>query len=254
MIDQINSTTRSNHRSFYVVLHDVAPCFSRQVAAILDALAPLINTRIAAAVVPSWHGKPITSDDDSFIRLVRERFGDVLLHGFTHARTGGRGLVSLMTGSADEFNGLSPEESESRLERGQAALREQFNGPACGFIAPTFQRGRLTADRLARHGLNYAVGFRHIDFADGSRIPIATWCWDMGRWGALGHAGHFYGNLRMRLYSNLLPCLAIHPVDVDRGFLPHIVKLTQKLLDEDRSPILFDAESGKSGAESQESE
>jgi hypothetical protein len=105
MIDQINSTTRSNDHSFYVVLHDVAPCFSKQISVILDALAPLINTRIAAAVVPSWHGKPITSDDGSFIQLVGERFDDLLLHGFFHSRSNGRGLVSLMTGGADEFNG-----------------------------------------------------------------------------------------------------------------------------------------------------
>ncbi|MBT4868262.1 MAG: DUF2334 domain-containing protein [Planctomycetaceae bacterium] len=242
MIDQRNSSTISNDSSFYVVMHDVAPCFLRQISAIVDALAPLIETRIAAAVVPSWHGKPIAAEDAPFVDLVRERFDDVLLHGLTHSRSSGRGLVSFITGGADEFNGLTPEETDSRLQRGQAVMREQFDAPACGFIAPTFQRGRLTADRLARFGLNYAVGFRHIDFADGSRIPVATWCWDVSRWGTLGHVGHFYGNLRMRLYRNLLPCLAIHPVDVDRGFLPHIVKLTQKLLDEGRSPILFDAE------------
>ena len=240
MIDQRNSSTISNDSSFYVVMHDAAPCFSTQISVIVDALAPLIATRIAAAVVPSWHGKPIAAEDGAFVDLVKDRFDDVLLHGLTHSRSSGGGLVSFLTGGADEFNGLTPEETESRLERGQAAMREQFKAPACGFIAPTFQRGRLTAERLARFGLNYVVGFRHIDFADGSRIPVATWCWDMGSWRALGHAGHFYGNLRMRLYRNLLPCLAIHPVDVDRGFLPHIVKLTQRLLDEGRSPILFD--------------
>lgn len=233
----------SNAGSFYVALHDVAPRFSKQIAAIAEALSPLIGSNMAAAVVPRWHGRPIGPDDREFIELVRRHFDDILLHGLTHSRDNGRGLVSLITRNSDEFNGLSVEETESRLEQGQAALQQHFAETACGFIAPTFQRGRLTAERLAGHGLHYAVGFRHIEFSSGERIPVATWCWDVSRWGPLGHVGHFYGNLRMGLYKDLLPCLAIHPVDVDRGFLPKIVALTRKLLDENRQPILFGQQS-----------
>jgi hypothetical protein len=227
------------NRSFYVVLHDVAPCFASQISAIVDALEPLIGTRLAAAVVPCWHGEPIGDDDIPFVRFVGDRFNDILLHGFTHSRIRGRGMISLITGAADEFNGLSAEEAESRLSRGQSTLREYFDRPACGFIAPTFQSGRLTAARLAQYGLHYTVGFRHVRFSSGRSIPLATWCWDMGRWQALGYAGHWYGNLRMRLYRNLLPCLAIHPVDIDRGFQPLIVDLVGKLLESGRRPIVF---------------
>lgn len=229
-------------RSFYVVLHDVAPRFADQISRVADALAPLIGTRLAAAIVPCWHGEPITAADSAFVEMTRQRFDDVLLHGFTHSRASGRGIVSLLTRGSDEFNGLSASEADSRLARGQNVLREFFGTAAEGFIAPTFQSGRLTPARLAAHGLRFAVGFRHIVPAEGPRVPIATWCWDMGRWRALGYAGHWYGNARMRLYRNLLPCLAVHPVDVDRGFLPRIVRLVGQLLEAGRAPILFTAE------------
>ena len=199
----------------------------------------MIQTRIAAAVVPCWHGEPFVRNDEDFIHLVQGRFGEVLLHGYTHFRKTGGGLTSLMTGGADEFNGLSIAETHLRLRNGQSMMQKFFGVPACGFIAPTFQRGKLTADRLVNHGLHYMVGFRRIEFSNGRRIGVATWCWDMGRWRALGHAGYWYGHARMWLYRDLLPCLAIHPIDVDRGFMPQIVELVQSLVEGGRQPLLI---------------
>ena len=50
-------------RSFAVVVHDVAPAFLPQLARIAEALAPRIGRRLAGAVVPCWHGRPIEGPD-----------------------------------------------------------------------------------------------------------------------------------------------------------------------------------------------
>lgn len=224
--------------AFIVTLHDVAPRFSEQIARITDQLEPLIGDRLAAAVVPCWHGHPIRRDDHDFRRLVAGRFGEIMLHGFHHQRERGRGLVSLLTRGADEFNGLSVGETRRRLRAGQNVLQTLFGRPASGFIAPTFQRGRVTPELLAECGIDCCIGFRRIDLSNGSRIPVATWCWDMGHSQLLCLGGHVYGNARYGLIPGLVPSLALHPVDVERGFLGRISGLVERLLEEGRRPIL----------------
>lgn len=227
--------------SFYVAFHDIAPRFARQIDIMADALMPLLGRQWSAAIVPAWHGEHLTTADGAFLESVRERFGEILLHGFHHRRDRGRGLVSAITGGQDEFNGLTVEETAIKLREGQAVLREMCGAPARGFIAPTFQRGRLTPALLQEHGMEFLVGYRCIDFADRTRVPIATWCWDVGDPRALCVAGDWYGHLRMRLYRNLIPCLALHPADIDRGFLPRIVKLVESLREQNRKPILLES-------------
>lgn len=229
---------RERERRFYVVLHDVTPRFAPQIEAVVGALVPLIGERIAAAYVPCWDGRNSSPDDRPFLEFVQNSFGEILLHGYTHRRENGRGLVSLLTRGDDEFNGLTDAETDSRLAGGQQAMQDLFGRPAEGFIAPTYQHGRLTSSRLARHGLTFDVGFRRIAFSSGEMIPIATWCWDMGRVRALGVGGHWYGNVRSRLHPGHLPTLAVHPVDVDRRFVPRIIALVERLLSEGRRPLL----------------
>lgn len=226
--------------SFYVAFHDIAPRFARQIDIMADALMPLLGRQWSAAVVPGWHGDRLTPEDRPFLESVQERFGEILLHGFSHRRDTGRGLVSAITGGQDEFNGLSLEETADKLRDGQVVIKEFFGAPARGFIAPTFQRGRLTPALLREHGMEFLVGYRCIDFADQTRVPIATWCWDVGDPRPLCVAGDWYGHLRMRLYRNLIPCLALHPADIDRGFLPRIVRLIESLREQEREPILLE--------------
>jgi hypothetical protein len=58
--------------------------------------------------------------------------------------------------------------------------------------------------------LEYALGFFALERRAGRKIPLATWTWDCGRWGWLGHVGHGIGWLSQSLDRGV-PALAIHP-------------------------------------------
>ena len=227
-------------RVFCVMLHDVAPRFQREVSQFVETLAPALGTAMTAGVVPCWAGEPMTQRDRPFLESVQRNFGNRVLHGYTHTRRRGRGMVSRVAAGLDEMNGLSPDETDGCLADGQRVMAEWFGEPARGFIAPTFQIGHATPDRLSRHGIQYTVGYRYIVDAGGSRQRLATWCWDVSPLRVLNHGGHWLGELQYRLRKTAIPCLALHPLDLGRGFLPRIVQTVQKLLAAGRTPIMLE--------------
>lgn len=228
-------------RVFCVMLHDVAPRFQRETDIFVEALSPLVGTCMTAGVVPCWAGEVMTERDRPFAERVRQGFQNLVLHGFTHTRDRGRGLVSRIASGLDEMNGLTDDETDDRLQKGQQVLREWYGQPACGFIAPTFQIGLATPDRLAKHGMQYTVGYRYVVDSLGQRLRLATWCWDVSPIRALNYGGHWLGELNYRLRKTAIPCLALHPLDLGRGFLPRIVRTVKKLLDSGRSPIVLES-------------
>ena len=150
-------------------------------------------------------------------------------------------MVSRVAAGLDEMNGLTPEETDQRLSDGQEVMKHWFGVPARGFIAPTFQIGLATPDRLARFGIQYTVGYRYLVDANGQRMRLATWCWDVSPLRTLNYAGHWLGELQYRMHRTTIPCLALHPLDLGRGFLPRIVRTVKKLLAAGREPILLEA-------------
>lgn len=73
----------SADRHFAVVVHDVGPRFLPQLGRIVGAFGPRLGRRVAGAVVPRWHGRPIDRDGPGFARFVADTFGEVLQHGYT---------------------------------------------------------------------------------------------------------------------------------------------------------------------------
>jgi hypothetical protein len=156
------------------------------------------------------------------------------MHGYLHQRRRGAGPVTLLAGS-DEMNGLDVAETQRTLERGQRAFTRAFGEPARGFLPPAWQRGQLRGRQGNAFGLEHVLGFFSLDPAAGRSVPLATWSWDCGRWGRLGHIGHGIGSL-LHLLGGRIPSIAIHPGDVRRGFWPGILRLTEKLLDTGYEP------------------
>ena len=221
-------------RPFLVCIHDATPAYARETERMIRDLAPVLGRRLSFGVVPDWHGAwPLAAHPD-YSRLIADSSEEILLHGYFHRRQRGSGPATWLTAGNDEMNGLDREETRGTIERGQRALTDVFGQPARGFLAPAWQRGHVRLDSGTTSGLEHVMGFFSLQSRTGRRVPLATWTWDCGRWGWLGHVGHGLGSLRHS--RNRVPVLAIHPRDLDRGFWPAILRLTRKLIDRGFEP------------------
>ncbi len=200
-------------------------------------LEPLVGKTISAAVVPNWHGALFGAKFDLVSSMTRQ-FGEILLHGWTHQRETGGGIISYCTSGSDEFTGLSLEETSERLRLGQVHLTSLFGQGSAGFIPPAWQRGLVDRDTLRRHGLQFLLGYLAIESADGRRIPLSTITWDVGRFGRLGYVAESVGCALGHIRHHSLRCLAAHPVDASRGYLQRIARTVDSWLQSGRTPIL----------------
>lgn len=198
-------------------------------------LAPLLGRRLSFAVVPDWHGEwPLAAHPD-YCRLLTDTSDELLLHGYFHRRVRGRGPVTRLTGGCDEMNGLDAEETRGTLERGQRDFAQAFGQSARGFLAPGWQAGLVRRVNAKALGLEYVLGYFSLASSAGRSVPLATWTWDCGRWGWLGHVGHGIGRLQQSVDRGV-PTLAIHPRDIQRGFWPKILGLVEALLKTGHEP------------------
>ena len=222
-------------RPFLLCIHDATPYYARETRVMLRDLAPLVGRRLSFGVVPNWYGEwPLVRHPD-FCGLVQESSEELLLHGYFHRRQRGRGPTTLLAEGCDEMNGLDPDETRRTIERGQYAFTTAFGEPARGFLAPGWQLGHVRRANGNALGLEHVLGFFSLESWAGRRVPLATWTWDCGRWGWLGHLGHGMGWLLQSLDLGV-PTLAIHPRDLERGFWPQILRLTRELLETGYEP------------------
>ncbi len=225
------------NRCFLLCIHDATPAYARETRALVEDLAPLVGRRIAFGVVPDWHGQwPLGAHRD-FCRFVRESSEEILLHGYSHMRERGFGAATLLAEGCDEMNGLDLHSTRSALQHGQADFMDAFGERARGFLAPGWQKGRVRDVIDSTSGFDYVLGFFSLETVGGQAIPLATSTWDCGRWGWLGHIGHSVGWL-LQSVDRGIPVLAVHPRDIERGFLPKVLRLTEELLDNGYEPVV----------------
>ena len=217
-------------RQFLVCLHDGTPAYGRETRVMLHDLAPLLGRRLSVGVVPNWHGAwPLTIHRD-YCRQIQERAEEILLHGYFHQRQRGAGPISVLSRSSDEMNGLDADETRRSIECGQRMFVEVFGVMPRGFLAPAWQRGHAQ-----QADVDYVLGFFSLQSRVGRTVPLATWSWDCGRWGWLGHIGHGIGWLSQSMDLGI-PTLAIHPMDLERGYWPKILRLIEDLLEDGYDP------------------
>lgn len=216
-------------RPFLVCIHDATPAYARETRMMIRDLSPLIGRRFSMGVVPDWDGRWPLAAHPEYCRLVQESSEELLLHGYFHRRQRGWGPITWLAEGSDEMNGLDPEGTRRTIEHGQRVFFEVFGEPSRGFLAPAWQRGHLRRVNGNSSGLEHVLGFFSLESWTGRSVPLATWTWDCGRWGWLGHLGNGIGWLSHSLDDGV-PALAIHPRDLQRGFWPKILRLTRRLL------------------------
>ena len=228
-------------RSFCIMLHDVAPLYESHVATFTQSLAPLVGNAMSAAVVPCWGGVPLCDKDRPFLDRVRAEYANIQLHGFEHFRPGQQGLLSKIADGKDEMNGLDPTETDRRLAAGQEMLERWMGQRASGFIAPTYNIGHATPERLAKFGIHYTVGYGNVVTSTGPQLKLSSWIWDVSPIRLLCRAGYRWGEIQYRFRKQALPCVVLHPLDLERGFLPQIERTVRKLLNAGRQPVLLES-------------
>ena len=222
-------------RPFVVCIHDATPAYERETRAMIRDLAPLLGHRLSFGVVPNWYGKWPLAEHPEYCRMVQEASDQLLLHGYFHQRQRGWGPTTLLAERCDEMNGLDRDETRRTLARGQRDFIEVFGEPARGFLAPGWQPGHVRRGNRNSVGLEHVLGFFSVESWTGRSVPLATWTWDCGRWGALGYIGHGVGWL-LQSTNRGIPTLAIHPRDLERGFWPKIILLIEDLLETGYEP------------------
>ena len=232
-------------KRFLVCIHDATPVYARETREMIRGLAPLVDRRLCFGVVPNWCDEWPLSAHADYCGLVRDNSEELLLHGYFHRRQHGWGPATWLAEGCDEMNGLDPTETRRTLERGQRVFVDVFGEPARGFLAPAWQAGHVRPSNDNTPPLEYVLGFFFLESRAGRKVPLATWTWDCGRWGWFGYLGERIGWLSQSLDRGV-PTLAIHPRDLERGFWPKILRLTQELLDSGYEPTtparLLDAE------------
>ena len=218
----------------FVVVHDVAVPFVREVEAILDELGPL-ELSIGAALVPRWRGAGPSSALESLV----PRFDEVFAHGLTHWRDSGRLLspVSWVTDGSDELAGLRREAARDRLEKAFEETRRLAGRTPVGLLPPAWQISPSAAVAAFEVGFRSVMRYRAIAFPDG-QVPVRTWSWD---WGRAGRGAARMGELLQSGVHRWKPfgdcCVAFHPADVRRGMLPRAVRVVHRLLEQGLRPL-----------------
>ena len=86
---------------------------------------------------------------------------------------------------------------------------------------------------LTACGLRYYLGWKQLQgFAGacaGRTIRLSTFVWDVAPMRGAGYVGEALGHA-LRFRPRTVPAIALHPRDVDQGYLPRALRVTRKLL------------------------
>ena len=172
----------------FASIHDVAPCFEREVDCLLDLLQPHVGRSLALLVVPNhWKQAPISpgSPFASKLRGWASAGFEIFLHGFYHRDEAShqsgrdRARATFMTAGEGEFLGLDRTEADERIRRGRTLLEDITGQPIAGFVAPAWLYGTAAIGALTNSGMPLAEDhFRVWSPASGevlSRSPVITW-------------------------------------------------------------------------------
>ena len=250
---------------FCVVLHDVAGVFRSEIREVVRQLKVLVGQHFTCAVVPQWHGQ---DDPQALSNVIStcEECAEWMIHGMTHLRETRGGLVSWLTKQADEFGGMKLSQIQERVSMCQRLIQAATGQKPVGLVAPCWS---LPVRPQNLKQIDYVMGYRSLIRCDADvhlrpsislrqqearatgchhEIPLATWSYDWGRFGSVASFVNLYSELRFRFHRHVVPCVVIHPADVNRNWLPVAIKKIQKLLEQGYQPVtprMLLAESGR---------
>ncbi len=223
-----------------VAIHDVSSCFLEELSQISNVLERLIGGRYSLAVVPAWNGMMQCMEDRDYRDWIGRYRHEYLLHGYFHRRQRKYpSPISWLAEGSDEFSGLDRSTIRERLSTGRLFVKSLTGIPPSGFVPPAWRNGRIRASDLKVTSMNFVSGLTSIRDVRGVSCPLATWSWDFGRFSRLGGCvGHLLGRT-LSISPWAVPCVVIHPRDIERGWLNHAVDQIRALIGKGHDPVKF---------------
>lgn len=219
---------RPSPRRLLAAIHDVAPCFEREVDTLIGLLERRVGTaHFAMLVVPDhWSRAPLSAAPafQSRLRAWAKAGVEMFVHGWYHKDGADHsGAASFkakhMTAGEGEFLGLSYGEAVRRMRDGKALVEDITGRAAAGFIAPAWLYGPGAMAALGECGFALAEDHMRVwrpgaEHAPLARGPVVTWA---SRSPARTASSLFFARLARGALQPLDTVrLAVHPGDTTK--------------------------------------
>jgi uncharacterized protein len=209
-------------RTLVVAIHDVAPPFAEECAA-LWALCVAEGVRPALFVVPSWHGAWPLDKHTAFARWVADRQAEdaeCFLHGYRHDEADSHRTWSAKframgrTDREGEFLSLDYPAAFDRMREGVRVLESASIAPV-GFIAPAWLDTAATRRAARDIGFTISEDATGIVVLRGDRVVIAPAVRWSARTPVRAAASCVVARARRSLHArHAVVRLALHPRDL----------------------------------------
>ena len=236
-------------RALIVSIHDVAPATRIVSEKIISELESKRVNACSILVVPDYHHGGNSTDDDSFVRWLREleeRGHEIVIHGYFHERPRGaveswreQIITRVYTNDEGEFYDLSYEESFRRITR----ARDDFSAAGLrprGFIAPAWLLGRAGERAAADAEMEYTTRLATIrDLRSGKDFHSRSLVYSVrNQWRRVSSMG-WNAALYARVKRSSLVRFGIHPPDRSHPEIwRQILRLIEELA-ESRTPTTY---------------
>jgi len=233
-----------------VSVHDVAPCFSRQIREIVALLESLGIGRASMLAVPDYHHRSPLRGDPSFaawLRGLEKRGFEIVQHGYAHieekkaSSIEGRLHSRWSTRGEGEFLSLEYGEAMAKIRAGADYLRVCGLSPT-GFIAPAWLLSEGALDAVRDAGFSYTNTSLHFM----TLLPFRKVCAPaVVLYGGDNPTRRFLGVLETRARLGLLRWsrfarIAVHPVDMDVPLLRRAVSGLLSRAVRTRKPVTYE--------------
>jgi predicted deacetylase len=220
-----------------IAIHDVSPCFRKEVEIILKDLEEIKKSFL---IIPLKNG--VDAIDRDFAQMLAGE--ELVLHGLTHRtnRNDNPGRILLMSSeSCKEFYQLNEADTREKIETGIKLMEDSFNVTPQGFIPPMWHHNKHTMGVLKDLGFNYTESASTFtDIRKGIHTFSIPACFDFGGNRCLNYASVKGWKYVFKHLKQPLLRFSIHPADVKNGFLKDIIEMIRWLQDKNYAFVTYD--------------
>jgi predicted deacetylase len=242
-------SAEADREALIVSVHDVAPPTRATVEKILADLSRHHVPVCSLLVVPNYHHRGSSTEDQAFVRWLRDletQGHEIVIHGYFHERPRQNGeglpeklLTRLYTNGEGEFYDLDYDEAFRRITQ----AREEFVRAGLtprGFIAPAWLLGSAAERAVTEAEMEYTTRLTGVrDLRSGDNFSARTLVYSVRSGWRRAASMVWNSALARHLAGAPLARVSIHPPDLDHPQIwQQILRLTDRLI-EDRTATTY---------------